>query len=284
MKIKSNQKYLTKVFAVIIVIVSLLASFYQLMLSPKTAVFAVTGNCLGVPDNQKDETSPYSLTAPAGYEITEVAIKSGPDCLGSYTADGTYEPDVNGPNACYQIEGIGSQTVTVEKVGQSQAQTCQNISHIEVDWSLIQSPTPTPTDVPSATPSPTDVPSPTPTDTQTQNSPTPTVTVTPTPSVLGSSDEDACTNIDGIQSTIPHRWFQNGLGSKECRQFQYGEPEDPGTSGQVLRTSTQGQVLGASTLASTGNAENMLFVLGLILLGTSFYGIKAAFVKNSKEV
>lgn len=120
-------------------------------------------------------------------------------------------------------------------------------------------PTLTPTDVPSPTVTPTDVPNP---------------TVTPT--VAQVIEYDACTNVDGIQSSVPDGWFQNGPNSTECRQFQYGGAPTGGTSGgQVLgaSTSSQGQVLGASTLGATGNsAYSYFYMLGLILLGISSYG------------
>jgi hypothetical protein len=131
--------------------------------------------------------------------------------------------------------------------------------------------TPTPnlsvTPTPSEEPSPTEVPIPTPTNTE----------------VLGTSDTDVCTNIDGIQSGVPDGWYQNGANSTECRQFQFGgAPTENQTEGQVLGASTESHVLGASTLAATGSTANYLMMLGLILSGVSIYGlITPAFFKKN---
>jgi len=93
---------------------------------------AGAGNCLD-PQAGKDESGPFVGTADPGYVISAVAIKTGlGGCLNSpYTTDGTYEPDTGGPNACYQIVGIGTSSVTVTKVGQGAGAVCQDISHIE---------------------------------------------------------------------------------------------------------------------------------------------------------
>jgi hypothetical protein len=162
-----------------------------------------------------------------------------------------------------------------------------------VGVSSTPSPTLTPIPDPSVTPtdtplSPTNTPLPTLTPTPTADDQDPTATLTPTPTVEDPGDpNDVCSNIDGIQTSVPDGWFQNGANSKECRQFQFGGAlQDGNTSqGQVLGASTTyGQVLGASTLGATGNTENYLMMLGLILSGTSLYGLfSTSLLKQSKK-
>lgn len=98
------------------------------------------GNCLNVPGSQKDNdgSNGFSLSAPAGFYVSGLAIKSGNYCFpspdgNSYSQNGTYEPDLNGPNNCYQVSGIGTTNASAVKVGNGAAQVCQNISHIEIE-------------------------------------------------------------------------------------------------------------------------------------------------------
>lgn len=94
--------------------------------------------------------------------VTGVCIKAGNTQLHNlYTTDYADE--------CYDVEGIGTSTVTVTRKGEGR--TCQGISHIDV---LTSTPTPTPTPTPSATPTPIPSPSPTITPTPIDPSPTPT--------------------------------------------------------------------------------------------------------------
>lgn len=149
----------------------------------------------------------------------------------------------------------------------------------------VDTPTPTVTPIPTTVPSPTVIPTPVPSDTPTETPNDPTLTptpvedisATPTPTVaqvLGDSN-DVCTNLDGIQTSVPNGWFQNGAGSTECRQFQFGgAPEGENSpQGQVLGASTEAHVLGANTLAATGSTAETLMMLGLILSGASMYGL-----------
>ena len=208
------------------------------------------GNCNQNAD-LKDESNPFSITAPEGKVITSLTIKTGQaGCLGPYTSNGTYEDDLNGPNACYLVSGIGTQIGSAERVGDGEGSTCQEISHIEVEWGDPQEPTPTPTDV---QPTPTEA-EPTPTEaepTPTEGEPTPTNTPgptdTPTPTPTGQVAGTSTSNDPGDPSDP-------------------GDPGDPGV---------QGQVLGASTLAATGVKTEILYSLGLFLIGIALYGYAA---------
>lgn len=99
----------------------------------------------------------------------------------------------------------------------------------------------------------------------------PASTPTPTP------DNDVCDNLDGIQSSVPDTYHLDA-GGRNCVQFGVPGVESPtgGSTGAVLGASTTGgQVLGATTLANTGVAQNnlfaMIFALGSIL---SSFGIR----------
>ncbi|HEX5141952.1 MAG TPA: hypothetical protein VFX19_13495, partial [Dehalococcoidia bacterium] len=69
-------------------------------------------------------------TVEADEVVTGVCIKSGanmfpPDTHSGVLDNGTYEND------CYQVSGVGTQTVTVTRIG-TPSSTCQAISHIDV--------------------------------------------------------------------------------------------------------------------------------------------------------
>ncbi len=124
---------LSKVFLAIFI--SIVFSFAL----PTSSLAVGAGNCLNVPDSQKDNEGLFSLTAPVGYYVSGLAIKSGQECLPSpdgnvYTENGIYEPDNDGNinTNCYQVSGLGTTTATAVKVGLGNGQICQNISHIEV--------------------------------------------------------------------------------------------------------------------------------------------------------
>jgi hypothetical protein len=111
------------------------------------------------------------------------------------------------------------------------------------------------------------------------NEPEPTPTPTP-------NNGDVCANLDGIQTSLPEGYHFDNAGVN-CLQFSVPGVEQP-TGGsnnsqpQVLGASTMGggKVLGTSTMAKTGMAEdaifNSVFALGSLL--TSF-GI----MKNGKK-
>ena len=97
-------------------------------------------------------------TVDLGQIATGVCIKSGdlhtgPLANGAY--DGAGNPVAPGsPSACYVVSGVGTQTVTVTRVGDGP--NCQAISHIDVPF-MMATPTPTPTNTPQATATPTAV-------------------------------------------------------------------------------------------------------------------------------
>jgi hypothetical protein len=89
------------------------------------------------------------ITAPAGQVITQVAVKAGSAQSGGgcflFTADGI------DPSGCYAVSGLGTSSVTVERVGTGSA--CKGISHIE--YVLGPGTTPTTPTTPTTTTSPT---------------------------------------------------------------------------------------------------------------------------------
>jgi len=108
----------------------------------------------------KDETAPFTATAPAGEVVTAVCVKAGTETI-AVTAD----------NTCYSVSVFGTTEATVTKIGSGK--NCKDISYATF---YTQAPTPTPTATPTSTP--TDTPTPTTTATPTD---TPTTTSTPTP-------------------------------------------------------------------------------------------------------
>jgi hypothetical protein len=73
--------------------------------------------------------------------VTDVCIKAGTNMFDSGHSgkldNGTFE------NGCYQVSGVGTSKVTVERIG-DEGRACQRISHIDV-YTGIATPTPTPT-------------------------------------------------------------------------------------------------------------------------------------------
>jgi hypothetical protein len=108
----------------------------------------------------RDESSPFTFTAPAGQVVTDVCIKAGT------------QADLPAGTGCYVVTGIGTPTVTVTRIGSGPE--CKEISH--VDFFTGPGPTPTPPPTPTPTPPPTPTPTPPP-----PPPPTPTPTPTPTP-------------------------------------------------------------------------------------------------------
>ena len=95
-----------------------------------------------------------------------------------------------------------------------------------------------------------------------------TVVCEGSPSPKATPTTDVCANIDGIQTGIPEGKHLDASGLN-CVEFQLGGAPAPSDSG------TSGQVLGASTMAGTGVAEenlfNLIFALGSLL---SAFGIR----------
>lgn len=163
----------------------------------------------------EDNEDTLSHTAPAGTTISGVCIKSGTNMFGGAShsgllGDGTYE------SGCYSVSGVGTGTVTVERVGED-SPTCQGLSHIDVFYSSA-TPTPTPTATPTETPTPTPAPTATPTVTPTASpaaaagavagaaaESTPTPTPTPAAAVLGAAAEQL------PETGAATQWFYFGL-------------------------------------------------------------------------
>lgn len=151
-----------------------------LMLTLASVVYA-TGEgspieCLNPTTTLTDNQNLLTFTAPEGSIVDGVCIHSGNNMFGGnqhseVLSNGTYE------NGCYTVSGVGTQTITVQRVG-TPSPTCQGLSHVDVLDGPTPSPSPTPTPIPSASPTPTPTPDITPTANPT---PTPVVTPTPTP-------------------------------------------------------------------------------------------------------
>lgn len=136
-------------------------------------------------------------------------------------------------------------------------------------------PTATPTAVPTSTPTVTTTPTNTPTPTtgisNPTSTPTPTVTNTPTPTTSGGQNTGG-TNINPTATATP--------GPTATQTPGPSATPTPGQSGSVAGVSTQhgiggGEVLGASTLASTGTFSdtiaNFALMIGFILGTLSIY-------------
>ncbi len=138
----------------------------------------------------KDESSPFSFETDSS--ICSVEVKAGSDQSTDDNACTRLASD--GSNGCYTVSGLGSGSVSVEKVGTGS--DCKDISHVEFYPCSQDAPTPTATATttstpsstpiatytPSATPTVSDTPSDTPTVTPEVTS-NPTATPVPTPTI-----------------------------------------------------------------------------------------------------
>ena len=112
-----------------------------------------------------------------GQVITKVCVKAG-------RPHHQYTSNVN--DGCYEISGMGTDTVTVTRV--NEGPECKGISHIDVYWEGGQgdpSPSPSTSPVPSPSPSPSASPSPSPSPSvrpSPSTSPTPRPSLSPSPS------------------------------------------------------------------------------------------------------
>lgn len=84
------------------------------------------GSVLGSQEGTDDEVT---VKAPDGKVVTGVCIKSGENMFGGnqhsgVLGNGTFE------NNCYRVVGVGTQEVTVTRIGSGS--NCQEISHIDV--------------------------------------------------------------------------------------------------------------------------------------------------------
>lgn len=109
-------------------------------------------------DKVEDPGDSSTYEAPEGYIITRVDIKAG----SAQSTDGeqctTFTSDGN--DGCYSVSGIGTNQVSVDRVGTGT--DCKEISHYEIEYGEAPTETPTNTPVPTDTPTPTPTPSPTP--------------------------------------------------------------------------------------------------------------------------
>jgi hypothetical protein len=104
------------------------------ILSSSTALAQGKGDCLGGANKIENPGDTETLTAPAGQVITAVSIKAGTECI-------VFDADTN--DGCYSVEGIGTGTVIVTRVGSGP--DCKEISHIEFTTSTEPPPTTTET-------------------------------------------------------------------------------------------------------------------------------------------
>ena len=94
-----------------------------------------TGQCfapLGVAATQVEPgyDGNVSVTAPAGRVVLQAAVKAGTQCwFTPANASGSFEITIDGA-PCYVVAGLGSDRVTVTRVGQGPS--CKDISHVDV--------------------------------------------------------------------------------------------------------------------------------------------------------
>ena len=204
------------------------------------------GNCA---DGQiKIESDPFTYTDPQALPISLVWIKAG----SAQSTDGNQciEFNQDSDNGCYLITGIGTSTVTAQKIGEGP--DCKDISHIEIILAqteitpiLTDTPTPTSSSIPTSTSTPTVTPQNTP-----QTSPTSTLVPTSTQSPQPTSTPTSGSVGGGENTTSDHN-----------------------TSSSV-ETNTTGQVLGVSTMAHTGIwtdiAQHLTNLVGFTYLTNKF--------------
>lgn len=189
-----------------LVLAFLLAGVIQPALLTSPAMAQGKGNCGSGYVEKLD--GPGTVVYSGNQIIDYVIIKAGSQVQG----DACYKFTSNGNDGCYSVSGLGTNTVTVTKIGDGP--NCKDISHVEfyvkpatktptktpVDTAT-NTPTNTPTDTPTNTPTntPTDTPTNTPTSTPTQPVDTPTNTPTNTP----TSPVDTPTNTPTNTPTTP---------------------------------------------------------------------------------
>lgn len=243
-------------------------------------VAQAAGNCTDW--DGKDETAPFSITAPAGYVITSITIKSGDDCF-TYTTNGDKETDANG-NACYRISGIGSQTGEAEKIGVGHAQVCQDISHIEASWTQTAQDTATntpqntptdtatpteentPTDTPTATEVTEDTPTPTATDPSEEDTPTPTEESRDTPTATDPGDPKSSPTPTGIPYTTVCSRTGERIHVRASEAWRYA---NSGYSGENCDP-------------VTGGSTTTLLVLSLVSIASGFCLLGYIWVTNQR--
>jgi hypothetical protein len=90
---------------------------------------------------------------------------------------------------------------------------------------------------------------------------------------------DLCTNIDGVQTSVPDGMHINATGH-ECVNWELGGAPTGGAGGAVLGASTGGQVLG---LATAGSFTESLY-LAIMSLGGSLSAIGFKLLKKTSKV
>ncbi len=190
---------------------------------------------------QAGPNGPYTATAPDGQIIDFLYIKSSTSCY-------LFTEDVSG--GCYSITGLGTQTVTVIRTEDSNE--CKGISHVEF---VAGDPETSPSPSASASPSPSESFSPSP---SASASPSPSASSSSSPSPSASHNDDDDDDDDD----------DNNDDNKSV-----GGPSN-------TTQEKQGEVLGASTMAGTGNLMGNILNLGQLLgltlstIAVSLYGKK----------
>ncbi len=130
------------------------------------------GNCLNPSSDGyiKEDSGGTSVTinADPGFVINSVIVKAGSEM----STGGNECITLTGSNSCYSVSGLGTNSVTVTKVGSGS--DCKDISHLEAIQQQVPTDEPTqeptdeptedPTQEPTGTPEPTEEPTDEPTD------------------------------------------------------------------------------------------------------------------------
>lgn len=195
------------------------------------------------------ESTSYTYTVPQGKTVVEWCWKAANDVV--YGTIGT----------------PSTTTVSVNSTAINDNNQIQNLSH--ASFKLIDSltPTPTPTIIITPTPTPTLSPTLTPTPTPSE-SPTPTAkpspTSTPKPTVTETPDPTSTPNPTATMTPAP---------TATPTPTNNNDNDDGRGGGEVAGVSastSQGEVLGISTLASTGGSSS-LFAQIIMLLGLGMF-------------
>jgi hypothetical protein len=147
----------------------IVAMFLTIIQQPASAQ---QGNQCGTGFDDKIEgTGPFTYTTSAGKVISEIIIKAGQNCV-SFTSSGS--------DGCYEVSGIGTQTVTIKRIGDGK--TCQEISNVLIYTKVVSTPKVTSivTKAPTEPPKETETPPPDKTKTPKETK-TPCVTPSPEP-------------------------------------------------------------------------------------------------------
>ena len=101
----------------------------------------------GANNVQCDGADQQGGDAPSGNVVTAVWIFSGGECFPDDTSgwgDGQHGTDADGA-ACYEVDGVGTGSARVRKIGRGEGRVCQEISHIEIAYEAIPTLPPPPT-------------------------------------------------------------------------------------------------------------------------------------------